>query len=484
MIGRIIGDWTIVDVIGEEDELHRYRVEQAGRTATMEIAVAGSRVAAAMAMRSEPRIIARGTDTFGNAYVVLGDAPPPQRIAAPPPAATPPPATPIPRIEAAPRKTNTKLVLTLIGGVVGLIVLINIVRSVTKKGGKSQDAPALAIRVRGSWGYACNAPYTLTVRPDRRGVITVAGKQYPANPSDDVVIELPADTTRPGTTIEVTGEAASGETGRATVKVPERHNHEPLTNGWVGGIATYNIKATLVIDGKPADVRIDKDNDEDKASVIELAFEACGVKPQTSERDGVKVTATADRLRVAIDLKELYWNATTDDKPEATAMLELASGKQAELRIAPKIYRAPDDAFARLANVAKQPLATAPLPSEVTTSPKPIAVLYDGTLSRKLLGAIPVSKAPYVAHVVLKAQRVGSCGPYGYQYLSFTRYRMNATAKLYEARTGKLIGQRSFTGPSPGSCPQTVYAQNNYVPDDFGARPTDAVEAWLASAAR
>jgi hypothetical protein len=109
------------------------------------------------------------------------------------------------------------------------------------------------------------------------------------------------------------------------------------------------------------------------------------------------------------------------------------------------------------------------------------------------IGAASLREVEWIALATDEVVARGDCGPYvgpGVTYLP--RQRVDRSLSVYEARSGRHLGERAFRGDEPGSCPasirqvETWTASGGYTNLDHaghvrGASPDAAIARWLAS---
>jgi hypothetical protein len=247
----------------------------------------------------------------------------------------------------------------------------------------------------------------------------------------------------------------------------------------------------VMFDGTPTDVRpsFAERLDIGGGRAI-VTFDSCDLKAQSAQQGVAKVEVVDGHASIDVDVARLAWTTAGDKVTDLVAVpvtLEKIDGTTSKVDITAALALANDPFSARAANVAKQPLVDAPAVDSVPR-PRPIAVVWDETVKREyLLGVAPAS-APYIAVVDSDYASAGSCGPYeayaGASRAYATKKQWKASAKLYEARTGKLVAQRAFAGSYP-ECPYTIMmSAYGSAQDVTGTANEAAVKAWLKSLQR
>jgi hypothetical protein len=521
MQGTSIAGWTVREVLVADGDVRRYAVVNAdGRAGTLEIAAAGTGPAAAFVARTRAlaphEVLDRGIDGFGNPYVVLPVAsapippPPPAQFIPPPPQLMPPPPPSLqapPRIahspppppppqqppvtvriaaapSRAPRAGRRKWIA--IGVIVAGAVAIFMANRTGKRRHGSGD---FTVKATGQWGPLCSDPYRIDVEASTDANVTIAGHRATTDGMRHAFIQLAERELGDKKTLPVQATSFDRDEAETTVTIVPRGAGAGSLSEGVYLDKALSAATVMLHDSTGAhEVRISS-ADTARPSTNQLGFEwtACRVKPATVQKPGVTATLDGKKLHVeiAVDTNDLEWRTAATASGavvDASVALEGEDGRPLELTIH-AVEKTRTDKFPRLANIAKQPIPSAPLPADVPV-PRPIAVVTsDGSLEQKYLGGKAPADAPYVAIVQYDSSNIGGCGPYGdvYRQVYAPRTRATIRAKVFEARTGKLVAQRAFNGAIP-ACPHTISVSlySNSADTISGDYPTDAFDNWLA----
>lgn len=490
MIGTQIAGWTVREVLVDGGDVRRYGVVAPdGRTGTLEIAAAGTAHAAPFVDRvralAPHEVLDRGVDSFGNPYVVLPIAYAPY----PPPAPAPmfaherPPLQPpvVARIAAAPSHDarRRRRIWIGVGGAAAALVALNVAIRV----GKKSSAADLTVSTSGRWTATCGGSYRVNITASSSANIDLLGRHETTDGMGGLVVELGEREIAGRTSIPLHATSLDGADLDTTVTIEPAGGNGALTDGTYSDRGFNGTRAELR-DGSGAHSMSLRFRDASQpADHIALTWTACGIAPATMQKPGATAKLEGKTLHVEIDPGDLSSRLGLSDIPiDASVALVDAAGRPIELAIHSAKRAAADSIVPRLVDIAKHPIAGAPLPADVP-APRPIAMIWGTRLEAKYLEGKTPADAPYVAIVEHGSIDVGSCGPYatGYRRVSATRYRNTIKTKLYEARTGKLVAQKTFTGSAP-TCPHSVTVYGTSSSTTIGGDlPTDAFAAWLAT---
>jgi len=465
----------------EHAELCRYHVVRFdGMPGIMDVAVPGTHAAAQMLAFTQGlppgALLDHGVDLMGRTFVIahpmaFAQQPPPQQQLQQQP---PQPAT---------ASGSPKWILIGIGGAVAAgIVAVLLLK------GDPPPKPKLDVTAVGAWLPGCHPTFEVTVSTRDYATARALGHQATTDYDGEARIVLTAAEIGERTEVEVTVDHRKGA-GKTTVAILPAEPAPPLVHARYIGESYQTPEATFAWAGqvaRPLPVDYDYPTDTPVSGQLRLEIETCNVAPTTSDADGITVVAAGDLATITIDTVEQTLRVPGASDPVTLAIpvaLATTDGAPVSLTLTmpPAALTGEHPAASRFTGVATAPLADAPAVGNVAT-PRPIMMVWDGYLDRALLGDAAPLDAPYVAIITTVSKDAGSCGPYSEYYGAYGRYadrtRTDATAKLYEARTGALVATKTFKGKKP-SCPDTVMTYGGELSSVYGDTPTGAVNTWL-----
>lgn len=334
--------------------------------------------------------------------------------------------------------------------------------------------------------------FALFVRSEPGVRIAALGHSARTDRHGDVTLELPVEAIALGTSqVKVTATRDGFlEFGRAEAMVDA--NREPRI-AW--------LDAKLHLDGQPAEYSSTQMSADDRGTIaIDTApgntLTVAG-KPLDVSADG-HAALPIRPLDAVLDLdltKGEGLSTLTDEIPVAMSV-RTPDGTESGSVVKIKMSETLAQVRGALEDVAKTPI---PWAQEASARPRPAILVIcrnrrEDTHTCNLRAFVAengLTRARDVAAVVLGEyvdEEVEQCGRYGdVGQVTVARTRLHVRLRAFDARTAKLLGEKTLVGPMPRACKQVEdfeHLENSPIYDkviDGGPIDDKALSAWLAS---